>query len=143
MFESFIIDQPTPDVWVLKKTRLTRAGWLVMVILSLLFILSHVFKANITWPQIKMLMDELVKIAGSWEIDKLNHFPSVTKFLLGNVALVLVLFPILVWTIIRLLREQTFSFDSRKRAIAKNGRVIAEFDDIKMLNRLLKNSQFS
>ncbi len=104
----------------------------------MLFILLPVFKANITWPQIKTLMYTLMDIIGSLEFHKLNQFPLAGKVFLGIVAIILALLPILLWTIKNMLTEQKYSFDPKNRAIAKNGRIIAKFDDIKVL-RLTTN----
>jgi len=133
MFESFIMNEPNPDVLEVKKTKLTRAIWVIIVVSLMLFILSPVFKANITWPQITALMYTLMDIIGSLEFHKLNQFPLAGKVLLGIVAIILALLPILIWTIKYMLTEQIFSFNSKKRAIAKNGRIIAKFDDINIL----------
>jgi len=111
MFESFTMNESNPDVLEINKTKLTRAFGVIFVISLMGMILLPAFTANLTWPQIKVLLHTQLEFAG----------------------LVLALFLILLWTIKNMLAEHKISFNSNKMDIEKNGRKIAKFNDIRHL----------
>ena len=143
MLESFVMNTTNPEVLELKKTKVTRAMWTIIVFLLMAWMLSPVYQ-GFSWQELKELISLDLQIIDSLKLNKLYPIPWTVKTILAPSAAILativVFLCILLWMIKNMFKEKIFSFDSKKKEITKNGRMIANFDDIKIVKITTNNS---
>jgi hypothetical protein len=144
MLESYVMNTSNPEVLKIKKTKVTRAMWTIIVFLLMAWMLSPVYQ-SFSWQQLKDLISLNLQIIDSLKLNRLYPLPWAVKAILAPsaaiFAIICVFLFILLWMIKNMFKEKIFSFDSTKREITKNGRMIAKFDDIEIV-KITNSSSF-